>query len=176
MDPASLVGRVAEQVCAFMHAAGGGAAVTLLRGSDNAYVTVSAHGVIAATTGGFVVPKDSSFQGLAAREDRPMLIHNALIDERLSERVRAINKQWGGTRSWAVIPLRYNGDPIGSLLLAATTVGAFSESDVDALLAISEFVSALVGAQLQLSALLTQVMTDGDDRGQRALTARFVRR
>ncbi|MBI3692225.1 MAG: GAF domain-containing protein, partial [Mycolicibacterium aromaticivorans] len=102
-----------------------------------------------------------------------MLIHDALIDERLSARVRAMNKQWG-TRSWAVIPLRYNGDPIGSLLLAATTVGAFSDSDVDALLAISEFVSALIGAQLQLSALLTQVMTDGDERGQRALTARFV--
>ncbi|BBX06093.1 EAL domain-containing protein [Mycolicibacterium aichiense] len=171
MDPASLVARVAEQVCAFMHAADG-AAVTLLRGPDNAYVTVSAHGVIATTTG-FVVPRDTSFQGLAAREKRPMLIHDALSDERLSERVRAINKQWG-TRSWAVIPLTYNGDPIGSLLLAATNVGAFSDSDVDALLAISEFVSALVGAQLQLSALLTQVMTDGDERGQRALTARFV--
>ncbi|WP_158249038.1 EAL domain-containing protein [Mycobacterium sp. ENV421] len=171
MDPAQLVGRVAEQVSAFMHAADG-AAVTLLRGSDDAYVTVSAHGVLAATTG-FVVPRDTSFQGLAARENHPMLIHDALIDERLSARVRATNKQWG-TRSWAVIPLKYNGDPIGSLLLAATTVGAFSESDVDALLAISEFVSALVGAQLQLSELLTQVMTDSDERGQRALTARFV--
>ncbi|MEZ0356725.1 EAL domain-containing protein [Mycobacterium sp. SA01] len=171
MDPAQLVGRVAEQVSAFMHAADG-AAVTLLRGSDDAYVTVSAHGVLAATTG-FVVPRDTSFQGLAARENHPMLIHDALIDDRLSARVRATNKQWG-TRSWAVIPLKYNGDPIGSLLLAATTVGAFTDSDVDALLAISEFVSALVGAQLQLSELLTQVMTDGDERGQRALTARFV--
>lgn len=171
MDPVSLVGRVAEQVCAFMHAADG-AAVTLLRGSDNAYVTVSAHGVIAAATG-FVVPRDSSFQGLAARERCPKLLHDALADERLSPRVRAMNKQWG-TRSWAVIPLMYNDDAIGSLLLAASAVGAFSDSDLDALLAISEFVSALVGAQLQLSALLTQVMTDGDERGQRALTARFV--
>ncbi|NTY62814.1 EAL domain-containing protein [Mycolicibacterium sphagni] len=171
MDPVSLVGRVAEQACAFVQAADG-AAVTLLRGSDNAYVTVSAHGALAATIG-FVVPPENSFQGRAARERRPKLVHDALTDMRLSARVRAMNKQWV-TRSWAVIPLMHNGDAIGSLLLAATAVGAFTETDVDALLAISEFVSALVGAQLQLSALLTQVMTDGDNRGQRALTAQFV--
>lgn len=98
--------------------ADGGAAVTLLRGSDNAYVTVSAHGLVAAATG-FVVPADSSFQGLAARERRPKLIHDGMTDERLSARVRAVNKQWD-TRSWAVIPLMYHGDPIGSLLLAAS--------------------------------------------------------
>ncbi len=172
MDPASLVGRVSEQVCAFVPNADGGAAVTLLRGSDNAYVTVSAHGLVAAATG-FVVPADSSFQGLAARERRPKLSHDGMTDERLSARVRAVNKQWD-SRSWAVIPLMYHGDPIGSLLLAASAAGAFTDADLDALLAISEFVSALVGAQLQLSALLTQVMTDGDDRGRRALTARFI--
>ncbi|GAA2792995.1 sensor domain-containing phosphodiesterase [Mycolicibacterium pallens] len=171
MDPASLVGRVSEQVCAFVPNADG-AAVTLLRGSDNAYVTVSAHGLVAAATG-FVVPADSSFQGLAARERRPKLSHDGMTDERLSARVRAVNKQWD-SRSWAVIPLMYHGDPIGSLLLAASAAGAFTDADLDALLAISEFVSALVGAQLQLSALLTQVMTDGDDRGRRALTARFI--
>jgi len=171
MDPVSLVGRVAEQACAFMPNADG-AAVTLLRGSDNAYVTVSAHGLALDATG-FVVAKDDSFQGQAAREKRPKLIHDALADSRLSPRVRAVNKQWG-TRSWAVIPLMYHGDAIGSLLYASTSVGAFTDADLDALMAVSDFVSALVGAQLQLSALLTQVMTDSDERGQRALTARFV--
>ena len=42
------------------------------------------------------------------------------------------------------------------------------------MLAVSEFVSALISSQSQLSKLLTNVMTDGDERGQRALTARFV--
>ncbi|WP_082962726.1 EAL domain-containing protein [Mycobacterium sp. E342] len=171
MDPASLMGRVAEQACAFMQNADG-AAVTLLRASDNAYVTVSGHGVLASTPG-FVVPKQSSFQGLAAREKHPKLIADALVDRRLSPRVRAMNKQWG-TRSWAAIPLMYNDEAIGSLLLAATTPGAFTDADVDAMLDISEFVSAVIGAQSQLSTLLTHVMTDSEDRGQRALTARFI--
>lgn len=171
MDPVSLMGRIAEQACAFMPKADG-AAVTLLRASDNAYVIVSAHGVIASTTG-FVVSKQSSFQGLAARQKRPKLIHDGWTDRRLSPRVRAINKQWG-TRSWAVIPLMHNNTAIGSLLLAGTTPGRFTDTDVDAMLAVSEFVSALIGAQSQLSMLLTHLMTDSDERGQRALTARFV--
>lgn len=149
-----------------------GAAVTLLRASDNAYVTVSGHGVLA-TTPGFVVPKQGSIQGVAAREKHPKLIDDALVDRRLSKRVRAMNKQWG-TRSWAAIPLMYNDHAIGSLLLAATAPGAFADEDVDAMLDISEFVSAVIGAQSQLSTLLTHVMTDTEDPGQRALTARFI--
>ncbi|WP_156766934.1 EAL domain-containing protein [Mycobacterium sp. E796] len=171
MDPVSLMGRIAEQACAFMQKADG-AAVTLLRASDNAYVTVSGYGVLA-TTPGFVVPRQSSIQGVAAREKHPKLIDDALVDRRLSARVRAMNKQWG-TRSWAAIPLMYNDHAIGSLLLAATAPGAFTETDVDAMLAISEFVSAVIGSQSQLSTLLTHVMTDCADRGQRALTARFI--
>ncbi|MEE6177233.1 sensor domain-containing phosphodiesterase [Mycobacterium sp. 050134] len=171
MDPTSLMGRIAEQACAFMQKADG-AAVTLLRASDNAYVTVSGHGVLA-NTPGFVEPKRTSIQGLAAREKTPKLINDAWVDQRLSARVRAMNKQWG-TRSWAAIPLMYNDDAIGSLMLAARATGAFTDTDVDAMLDISEFVSALIGAQSQLSALLTHAISDSDDRGQRALTARFI--
>ncbi|MGE2814145.1 EAL domain-containing protein [Mycobacterium heidelbergense] len=171
MDPVSLMRRVAEQACAFMQKADG-AAVTLLRASDNTYVTVSGHGALA-TTPGFVVPKQGSIQGLAAREKHPKLINDACADRRLSPRVRAMNKQWG-TRSWAAIPLMYNDDPIGSLLLAARAPSAFTDADADALLAISAFVSAAIGAQSQLSTLLTQVMSESDDRGQRALTERFI--
>ena len=171
MDPVSLLGRIAEQACAFMHNADG-AAVTLLRASDNAYVTVSGYGVLA-TTPGFVVPKKSSIQGLAAREKHPMLIDDARVDRRLPARVRAMNKHWG-TRSWAAIPLMYNDHAIGSLLLAARAPGAFTDADVDAMLAVSEFVSAVIGAQSQLSTLLTHVMSDSEERGQRALTARFI--
>lgn len=171
MEPASLMSRVAEQACVFAHKADG-AAVTLLRATDNAYVTVSAHGVLA-TAVGFVVPKRGSLQGRAARERRPQLIEDAMVDSRLTARVRSMNQQWG-TRSWAAIPLTYNHHAIGSLLLAAAEPGAFTEEDLDSLLAISEFVSALIGAQSQISSLLTQVMTDSEERGQRALTARFV--
>ena len=171
LEPASLVSRVAEQACAFAPKADG-AAITLLRATDNAYVTVSAHGVLA-TAVGFVVPKRGSLQGRAARERRPQLIEDAMVDSRLTARVRSMNKQWG-TRSWAAIPLTYNDHAIGSLLLAAAEPGAFTEEDLDSLLAISEFVSALIGAQSQISSLLTQVMTDSEERGQRALTARFV--
>ncbi|MDZ5084506.1 MULTISPECIES: EAL domain-containing protein [Mycobacteriaceae] len=171
LEPASLVSRVAEQACAFAPKADG-AAITLLRATDNAYVTVSAHGVLA-TAVGFVVPKRGSLQGRAARERRPQLIADAMVDSRLTARVRSMNKQWG-TRSWAAIPLTYNDHAIGSLLLAAAEPGAFTEEDLDSLLAISEFVSALIGAQSQISSLLTQVMTDSEERGQRALTARFV--
>ena len=96
-----------------------------------------------------------------------------MVDSRLTARVRSMNQQWG-TRSWAAIPLTYNHHAIGSLLLAAADPGAFTEADVDSMLAISEFVSALIGAQSQISTLLTQVMTDSEERGQRALTARFV--
>ena len=171
MEPVSLMSRIAEQACAFTGKADG-AAVTLLRASDDAFVTVSAHGVLATATG-FVVPHHGSFQGLAAQEKRPKLIDDALTDQRLSLRVRAMNKQWG-TRSWAAIPLLYNGSVIGSLLLAAKNPGAFTDADIDPMLAISEFVSALIGARAQLSTLLTRVMTDSDERGQRALTARIV--
>ncbi len=69
MEPASLMSRVAEQACVFAHKADG-AAVTLLRATDNAYVTVSAHGVLA-TAVGFVVPKRGSLQGRPPERDVP---------------------------------------------------------------------------------------------------------
>ncbi|BBY66375.1 sensor domain-containing phosphodiesterase [Mycolicibacterium helvum] len=171
VDPASLMVRVAEQACAFM-ANADGAAINLLRASDNSYVTVSASGVLAPAMG-FVVSKDNSLQGIAAQEKHPILIHDAQADRTVSRNVRAINKQWG-TRSWAVIPLLHNDRAIGSLMLAATAAGAFTQTDIDPMVAVSDFVSALIGSQSELSTLLTDVITDGQDRGQGAFTARFV--
>ncbi|WP_163699753.1 hypothetical protein [Mycolicibacterium sarraceniae] len=60
---------MAEQTCAFMPKADG-AAVTLLRASDDAYVTVSAHGIVADTTG-FVVPKQGQFEPSRGRRETP---------------------------------------------------------------------------------------------------------
>ncbi|MGY4708541.1 EAL domain-containing protein [Mycolicibacterium sp. CBM1] len=160
MDPVSMMGRIAEQTCALMPKADG-SAVTLLRASDDAYVTVSAYGIIAETAG-FAVPRHSSLQGLAAREKRPMLIDDGTVDARLSPRVRAMNKVWG-TRSWAVIPLMHGDDAIGSLMLTARASRAFDATDVGLMLEISEFVSAL-----------TYAMADGGEPGKRTITARFV--
>lgn len=171
VDPASLMVRVAEQACAFV-ANADGAAINLLRGSDNSYVTVSASGVLAPAMG-FVIARDVSLQGVAAREKRPVLVHDAQVDPRLAPSVRAFNKQWG-TRSWAVIPLIHNGTVIGSLMLAAVGPGAFIATDIDPMVAVSDFVSALIGSQHELAVLLTDVITDGQDRGQGAFTARFV--
>lgn len=171
VDPASLMVRVAEQACAFM-ANADGAAINLLRASDNAYVTVSASGVLTPAMG-FVISKDHSLQGTAARERRPLLVHDTLTDPRLSQRVRALNKEWG-TRSWAVIPLVHNAEAMGSLLLAATVPGAFTATDIDPMVAVSDFVSALIVSQSELSTLLTRAIIDGRGRGEEAFTARFV--
>jgi len=171
VDPASLMVRVAEQACAFM-ANADGAAINLLRASDSAFVTVSASGVLAPALG-FVISKDRSLQGTAAREKQPLLVHDTLTDPRLSQRVRALNKEWG-TRSWAVIPLIHNAEAMGSLLLAATVPGAFTATDIDPMVAVSDFVSALIVSQSELSTLLTDAIIDGRDRGEEAFTARFV--
>ncbi|WP_162253227.1 EAL domain-containing protein [Mycobacterium sp. Root135] len=171
MDPAALMVRVAEQACAFM-ANADGAAIALLRASDNAYVTVSASGVLAPAMG-FVISKDHSVQGIAAQEKQPLLVHDSSTDTRLSHGVRALNKQWG-TRSWAVIPLINNDQAMGSLMLAATDPGAFTATDIDPMVAVSDFVSALIVSQSELSTLLTHAMVDGRDRAERAFTARFV--
>ncbi len=165
MDPASLMVRVAEQACAFM-ANADGAAINLLRASDNAYVTVSASGVLAPALG-FVISKDRSVQGIAAREKQPLLVHDSLTDTRLSRSVRALNTQWG-TRSWAVIPLIHNAEAMGSLMLAATVPGAFAAADIDPMVAVSDFVSALIVSQSELSTLLTHAIIDGQDRAEEA--------
>ncbi|AQA03312.1 hypothetical protein BVC93_13805 [Mycobacterium sp. MS1601] len=171
VDPASLMVRVAEQACAFM-ADADGAAINLLRATDDSYVTVSASGVLAPAMG-FVIARNSSLQGIAALEGRPLLIQDALVDRRLSETVRASNRQWG-TRSWAMIPLVYNDTAIGSLMLAATSPAAFTESDIEPMVAVSNFVSALIGSRFELSTQLTNVITDGPFHRQGAFTARFV--
>lgn len=171
MDPVSLMVRVAEQACAFV-ANADGAAINLLRASDNSYVTVSASGVLAPAIG-FVVAKDASMQGVAAGEQRPILIDDAQTDRRLPQNIRAMNKQWG-TRSWGLIPLVHNNTVIGSLMLAAADPGAFTERDIDPMVTVSDFVSALIGSQLELATLLTDVIADGEDRARGALTARFV--
>ncbi|MCX2932910.1 GAF domain-containing protein [Mycobacterium sp. CVI_P3] len=118
-------------------------------------------------------PNRAVLQGIAAREKRPQLVSDACLDRRLSPRIHAMNERWG-TRSWAVIPLMHKGTTIGSLLLAAKTPGAFTETDVEPMVAISEFVSALIGNQSELSMLLNHVITENDQRGQGAVTARFV--
>ncbi len=80
--------------------------------------------------------------------------------------------QWG-TRSWVVIPLLHNDVAIGSLLLASTRVGAFTDLDVDATMSISGFVSALVGTHFQLSALLTDMLNRGEQHDRHS-TTRFL--
>ncbi|WP_162899256.1 sensor domain-containing phosphodiesterase [Mycobacterium shigaense] len=159
-DPVSLMSRIAEQTCTLMPNADG-AAVTLLHASDKTYVTVAGYGVLAAAPG-FQVPQLSSLQGLAAREKRPKLIDDAQTDPRLSSAVRAANRHWD-TRSWVLIPLMHNEDPIGSLLMVARAPNAFDITDVDLMLEIGEFVSAL-----------TYVIAGGDESGQHAITAHFA--
>jgi EAL domain-containing protein (putative c-di-GMP-specific phosphodiesterase class I) len=171
VDPSSLMVRVADQACAFA-ASADGAAINLLRASDNSYVTVSASGVLEPALG-FVIAKNQSLQGIAARQRRPIVVGDAHIDGRLSRHVRAINKQWG-TRSWAMIPLTHKNTAIGSLMLAAADPGAFTENDIEPMVTASDFVSALIGSQFELSTQLTNVITGGHGRGQGAFTARFV--
>lgn len=171
VDPASLMLRVAEQARSFVTNADG-AAINLLRATDKSYVTVSASGILAPAMG-FVIAKDRSLQGIAARRKQPILVHDARVDPRLSESLRASNRQWG-TRSWAMIPLVYNDTGIGSLMLAAAGPGAFTETDIEPMAAVSNFVSALIGSQFELSTLLTDVITDGPFHRQGAFTARFV--
>ena len=171
LDPASLMQRVAEQACAFVPKADG-AAVTLLRNEDAMYVTVSTYGAIEAIAG-FSIPRQGSLQDYAARDKRPKLSRDAAVDSRLSPEVRALNRRWG-IGSWAVIPLAHKGTAIGSLLLASTKPHTFTDVDVDGMLAIGEFVSALIATQSQFSTLLTDAMADLDERGQATTTARFV--
>ncbi|MDX1874581.1 EAL domain-containing protein [Mycolicibacterium sp. 120266] len=171
VDPASLMCRVAEQACAFMVNADG-AAINLLRASDNAFVTVSASGVLSPALG-FVIAMDHSLQGVAAQEKRPHLVDDALIDTRLAPKVRALNKQWG-TRSWAVIPLIRNGAAMGSLMLAARARAAFTAKDIGPMVVVSDFVSALISSQSELSTLLTHAMNDDHKHAQGAFPARFV--
>jgi len=165
----SVVERIAEQACVFIPKADG-AAVSFCT-PDDEFLTVSAHGVIESLVG-LTVPMADSFQGLAVRTRQAQVTHDAPHDQRLTPAIRDLNLRLG-LQSWVVIPLLHGDVPIGTLLLTATRSDVFTQVDVDAMMSISQFISALVGSQSELSALLGELMSRADQTSQR-FTARFL--
>ncbi len=53
-------------------------------------------------------------------------------------------------------------------MLAATVPGAFTATDIDPMVAVSDFVSALIASQSELSTLLTHAIVDGHDPAEAA--------
>ncbi|MGU3652656.1 GAF domain-containing protein [Mycolicibacterium sp. A43C] len=141
-----------EQMCLFTPKADG-AAVSILAPSDQ-FVVVSAFGVVESLLG-LRLPVAGIFQGMAVAAGRPQLSDDAPNDPAVTAEVRAIGARLG-LRTLAVFPLRHRDTAIGALSMTSTQPGRFDERDISA----STFISGLISAHTELSALLEAFMVD----------------
>ncbi|WP_141863476.1 EAL domain-containing protein [Arthrobacter sp. SLBN-53] len=156
IDPAALTRRITEQMCLFTPKADG-AAVSILAPSDE-FVVVSAFGVVESLLG-LRLPVAGTFQGLAVATGRPQLSDDAPNDPAVNAEVRAIGARLE-LRTLAVFPLRHRDTAIGALSMTSTQPGRFDERDIAAMAAASTFISGLISAHTELSALLDAFLVD----------------
>ena len=156
IDPVSLMSRIAEQICLFTPKADG-AAVSILT-TDNEFVVVSAHGLVASLLG-LALPTEGTFQGRAIATGQPQISHETASDPSLTTRVRDIGNRLN-IHSLVVIPLTHNGITVGTLSVTSTEANRFNDSDVAAMTSISQFISALIESHSELSRLFNDLLTD----------------
>src|SRR5215213_9019387 len=102
---------------------------------------------------GEVLSLDASLGGLAIRDRRSLISHDALHDPRTNpERVRDT-----GVRSIVAVPLLHTGEPVGTLLVLSKTPAAFDDDDVRTLELLSVVISAAMSHAAELQAKREQV-------------------
>jgi len=96
---------------------------------------------------------DESLGGLAIRDRRSLISHDARQDPRVNQaRQRAT-----GTRSMIAVPLLHAGNPVGTLLVLSHIPSAFDERDVRALELLSVVISAAMSHAAEFQAKREQV-------------------
>jgi len=132
-----------------------------LTGSDGAAIALLEDGELrfAASRGaprhaiGDVLDFDGSLGGLAVRDRRSLIVHDARDDPRVDPaRVEAT-----GVRSMIAVPLLHAGEPVGALLVLALSPDAFGEDHVRTLELLSPVVSAGMSHAAELQARRAQV-------------------
>jgi len=102
---------------------------------------------------GEVLSQDASLGGLAIRDRRSLICHDALHDPRADpDRVRVT-----GVRSMVAVPLLHAGEPVGTLLVLSRSMNAFDEEDVRTLELLSVVISAAMSHAAELQAKREQV-------------------
>jgi diguanylate cyclase (GGDEF)-like protein/PAS domain S-box-containing protein len=128
-----------------------------LTGADGAAVALMRNGRLrfGASRGtpdhpvGEVLSLDGSLGGLAIRDRRSLISHDALEDPRVNrERVLAT-----GVRSMVTVPLLHSGQPVGTLLVLARAPNVFDDEDVRTLELLSVVISAAMSHAAEFEAL-----------------------
>lgn len=142
-DPIHVMHRVVE------------AALVLLEPADGSTVELDdrhGHMVYVCASGslkpfeGLEIPLDGSLSGLAVRSGRLLRCDDTETDTRVNrDACRRV-----GARSMICVPLRRQSEPVGVLKVSSGRPRAFSESDLVALEALSDFVAVAIGGATDL--------------------------
>ena len=144
LDLESVMGLLCERTLELTGA--DGAAVALLRDGE---LRFGASRGSPDHTVGEVLSLDQSLGGLAIRDRRSLVTHDARDDPRANQdRVRTT-----GVRSMVAVPLLHAGQPVGTLLVLAQAPNAFDDADVRTLELLSVVISAAMSHAAEFEAL-----------------------
>ena len=144
LDLESVMGLLCERTLELTGAEG--AAVALLRDGE---LRFGASRGSPDHTVGEVLSLDQSLGGLAIRDRRSLVTHDARDDPRANQdRVRTT-----GVRSMVAVPLLHAGQPVGTLLVLAQATNAFDDADVRTLELLSVVISAAMSHAAEFEAL-----------------------
>ncbi|MEA2400088.1 MAG: hypothetical protein QOK00_491 [Thermoleophilaceae bacterium] len=132
-----------------------------LTGADGATVALLKDGELRFGTsrgtpdhlGGKILSLDQSLAGLAIRDRRSLLCHDADNDPRVDK----ARQRGTGVRSMIAVPLLHAGKPVGTLLVLSRSKSAFDEEDVRTLELLSVVISAAMSHAAEFQAKREQV-------------------
>jgi EAL domain-containing protein (putative c-di-GMP-specific phosphodiesterase class I) len=153
VDPLALMQRVADQALATL--AGADGVLVGLVVDDGSLRYVCGAGATAAHVGEALSLKDS-LSGRALREGRTLMTEDTETDPRVDrEATRAHH-----IRSMVSVPLLRGDAPLGVLNVSSSTPQAFEPRDVVLLAGLAEFMSAVVGAARDFSAVTARLASE----------------
>jgi EAL domain-containing protein (putative c-di-GMP-specific phosphodiesterase class I) len=153
VDPLALMQRVADQALATLVGADG--VLVGLVVDDGSLRYVCGSGATAAHVGEALSLKDS-LSGTALREVRTLMAEDTETDPRVDrEATRAHH-----IRSMVSVPLLRGDAPLGVLNVSSSTPYAFEPRDVVLLAGLAEFMSAVVGAARDFSAVTARLASE----------------
>ncbi len=151
IDPLLLIQRVADQALE-MIAGAEGVLVGMVVAPD-ALRYVAGTGNLCDHIGE-VLHLDHSLSGEAIRSGRTLLTHDTDCDPRVNRRATQAHRY----RSSVCVPLHRRGEPVGVLNVNSATTHAFDDHDVTLLSGLADFMSAVIGAAADFSAITANLL------------------
>ncbi len=154
-DPVAVLQRIVDEATALLPAAEG-AALLLLDGDEFTWVCA---GGLMEMPPGTRMPTEGSISGQAIRKGTVLRADDARCDHRANVELATAKR----IAAMVSVPLYYERQPIGCLVVSSPYPGVFRDDDVQLLTKLADFVSTAIATVMRMHRITAELLELGDE-------------